>query len=90
MGDESLAEFQRLLRTGKLCADYVQMAHHGQGGVEKDVYEEIAPKACFWNTPGWLWDNRDIFKTLIVRGWIEELGITENYVLKDGLQVIEL
>ena len=25
--------------TGKLKADYVQMAHHGQNGVERDFYE---------------------------------------------------
>ena len=101
LGDAEPEEGARLLAlykgTGKLKADYVQMAHHGQGGVEKDVYEEIAPKACFWCAPGWLWDNdagngfnTHCFKTVIVRGWMEELGVTEHYVLKDGLQVVEL
>lgn len=101
LGDAEPAEGERLLAlykgTGKLKADYVQMAHHGQGGVEKDVYEEISPKACFWCAPGWLWDNdagagfnTHCFKTVIVRGWMEELGVTEHYVLKDGTQVVEL
>lgn len=101
LGDAEPLEGARLMAlykgTGKLKADFVQMAHHGQGGVEKDVYEEIAPQACFWNAPGWLWNNdagggfnTHCFKTVIVRGWMEELGVTEHYVLKDGLQVIEL
>jgi beta-lactamase superfamily II metal-dependent hydrolase len=101
LGDAEPAEGERLLAlykgTGKLCADYVQMAHHGQGGVEKDVYAEISPKACFWCAPGWLWDNdagggfnTHVFKTVTVRGWMEELGVYEHFVLKDGTQVVEL
>jgi hypothetical protein len=61
LGDAEPEEGERLLTlykgTDKLKADYVQMAHHGQGGVEREVYEEISPKACFWCAPGWLWDN---------------------------------
>lgn len=101
LGDAEPAEGNRLLHlykgTGKLKADYVQMAHHGQGGVTFEVYEEIAPKACFWCTPLWLWNNdagkgfnTHVFKTVEVRGWMDRLGITEHYVLKDGLQVVEL
>ncbi len=101
LGDAEPAEGDRLLAlykgTGKLKADYVQMAHHGQGGVTFEVYEEISPKACLWGTPKWLWDNdagkgfnTHIFKTVEVRGWIDTLGVAEHYVLKDGLQVIEL
>ena len=43
--------------TGELNADIVQMAHHGEGGAEKEVYEEIRPHICIWPTPSWLWDN---------------------------------
>lgn len=67
-----------------LKADAVQMAHHGQRGVDKDVYELIAPKYAFWPTPKWLWDNTlylgkgnpgdGPFKTPEVIGWIHELG----------------
>ena len=101
LGDAEPAEGERLLAlyggTGKLKADYVQMAHHGQGGVERAVYEEIAPKACFWCAPDWLWNNdagggfnTHDFKTVIVRGWMEELGVTEHYVLKDGIRTVEV
>ena len=101
LGDAEPEEGRRLLSlykgTGKLKADYVQMAHHGQGGVEREVYEEISPKACFWNAPLWLWDNdagggfnTHCFQTVTVRRWMEELGVTEHYVLKDGLLTVEL
>ena len=41
----------------KLKANIVQMAHHGQNGVNKNVYEKIQPKICLWPTPEWLWNN---------------------------------
>ncbi len=33
------------------------MAHHGQAGATKQLYEAIAPKICLWPTPEWLWNN---------------------------------
>lgn len=81
----------------KLKSDIVQMAHHGQNGVLRDVYEAIAPSACIWCTPKWLWENdagkgynTHVFKTIEVRGWMEELGVKEHYVAKDGDQIIRL
>ena len=81
-----------------LHADYVQMAHHGQGGVEKEVYEVIKPTYCLWPTPSWLWDNMGSrgydtgsYKTLIVRGWISSLRcVKKHYRMTDGTQVIDL
>ena len=63
-------------------ADAVQMAHHGQNGVSKEVYEAIAPRIAFFPTPDWLWYNtidpnapgKGPFKTLEVRAWTEELN----------------
>lgn len=71
-----------------LKADYVQMSHHGQHGVEKEFYEAIQAKYALWPTPGWLWENRadgkgyntGNFKTLVVRRWMDELGVLKNYV----------
>jgi len=34
--------------TQKLRCDIVQMAHHGQGGVDKHFYEYIQPKVCLY------------------------------------------
>lgn len=74
-----------------LHTDYTQMAHHGQGGVSKEFYEHIEPKRCIWPTPPWLWNNdagegfdTGPWQTVRTREWMDELGITEHYVAKDG------
>ena len=86
LGDSGIAASDKLLAThGKrLKADMVQMAHHGQNACEKRVYDVIAPRYSLWPTPDWLWTNtidpakpgEGPWKTLIVRGWMEELGST--------------
>lgn len=85
-GEKLLAMYGEALRS-----DFVQMAHHGQNGVEKDVYAAIAPKACLWCTPQWLWDNdaglgynTHQWKTIFVQEWMKELGVQHHYVMKDG------
>lgn len=74
-----------------LKADYCQMAHHGQCGVGKNVYEAVRPEKCIWCTPLWLWNNdagkgfnTHVWKTVEVRGWMEELGVRKNITLIDG------
>lgn len=90
---------EKLLRIhgNSLKSDICQMAHHGQRGVEKDVYEAIRPEICFWDAPEWLWNNDNgdgfdtfQFETVKVRGWMEELGVKKNIVAKDGTQMLEL
>jgi hypothetical protein len=78
-----------------LRSDYVQMAHHGQNGVDKDFYKEVRPRYCLWPTPKWLWDNDNgggggsgPWLTLEVRQWMKELNVEKNYVMMDGLAVI--
>jgi len=91
-GEELLANIPK----EELKSDYVQMAHHGQDGAEKDVYEVIDPDYCIWYTPTWLWDNigengydTRHFKTVIVRGWMSEIGIKKHYIARDFPQIIE-
>lgn len=81
---------------GRLRADYVQMAHHGQTGVDEAFYRAVRPTACLWPTPLWLWDNDSgkgkgsgPWQTLEVRAWMEKLGITKHYVMTQGLVRIE-
>lgn len=76
-----------------LQTDYTQMAHHGQSGVSKEFYQYIQPKRCIWPTPGWLWNNdngggfdKGPWQTVRTREWMEELGVTEHWVAKDGTQ----
>lgn len=101
LGDAGEEEGDRLLALchdpADLKADYVQMAHHGQNGVKKEVYAAVAPKGCFWNTPKWLWENdagggynTHGWRTIEVQGWMKELGATEHYVMMNGDQTVEL
>ena len=79
-------------------ADYVQMAHHGQNGVTREVYEAARPSYCLWATPTWLWDNRGPggydtghFNTVVTRGWISAMHcVKRHYLMQEGPHVIEL
>ena len=91
-GDKVLAGKYR----DRLESDYVQMAHHGQQGTNKDFYKAVGAKYCIWPTPVWLWDNDSgegrgsgSWQTLEVRAWMDELGVLEHYCLFDGLQRVE-
>lgn len=99
LGDLAVEGGKKLLRNHKddIQCDAVQMAHHGQRGVAKEVYEVIGATYAFWPTPIWLWENRwpgtsepnfDDLKTFEVRKWMEELGTVnitafENSVVFD-------
>ena len=81
-----------------LRADVCQMAHHGQDGVDRDVYEAIRPETAFWCAPLWLWDNdmdgkgfdSSIFLTVRVREWMDAIGTKNHLVMKDGDTSLEL
>lgn len=84
LGDLGVEAGRRLMAAGvDLKADAVQMAHHGQQGVEEAFYQAVAPRIAFWPTPDWLWDNTPYlggtpgtgpFKTPEVARWMERLG----------------
>lgn len=44
----------------KLKADLVQMAHHGHMNISMEVYAAIAPTACLWSAPLWLYNEPKI------------------------------
>lgn len=80
----------------QLKSDFVQMAHHGQNGVDKAFYQAVAPRYCLWPTPQWLWDNdmgggkgTGPWVTQEVKSWMDELGVKKNYYQFDGLQRIQ-
>ena len=79
-----------------LKSDIVQMSHHGHSGVTEEVYRTIAPQACMWCAPDWLWEEEDtefepeLWGTWHQRKWMYNMGITEHYVTKDGTQEIPL
>ena len=91
-GNKILAEYGSNLKS-----DICQMAHHGQSGANFEFYRAVSPSECLWCTPGWLWNNdvgegfnTHIWQTVTVRGWMDSLGVKNNYVTKDGLQVVSL
>ena len=95
LGDAFYCASKELLEEPqKLKADAVQMAHHGQNGVSKEVYESIAPEICFFNCPEWLYNNDNgegynsgKWKTVEVRSWVDELG-AKSYKAFEGDQTI--
>ena len=81
------AEGQRFLFLGDLSVEAGQRVLETVDHAEKNFYETVAPKACLWTTPEWLWTNADgtgPWKTLEVRAWMQELGVKHHFVLKDG------
>ncbi len=61
--------------------DIVQMAHHGQQGVNRRFYEAVQPKLCLFPTTDWIWNNdfgngpgTGHLKIDETRKWMEELG----------------
>ena len=67
------------------------MSHHGQAGATKELYEAVKPTICLWPTQEWAWNNDNgngensgPWKTLETRNWMEELGVKQNYIEKDG------
>ncbi len=72
-----------------LKSDMVQMAHHGQNGVAKNVYYAIDPDVALWPTADWLYEvgSGSEYTTYYTRQWMKALGTT-NYVAKDGLQTV--
>lgn len=99
LGDMGWEAGQNLLEKNKpeeLRAQVVQMAHHGQNGVNENVYRAIRPEICLWPTPGWLWDNvkngqpgAGPWQTLTVRKWMEDLGVKRNITVVDGDQTLQ-
>lgn len=76
--------------------DYLQMSHHGQDGCDKEFYEKAEFRACLWPSPTWVYNNdfgdgfnTGTLKTIEVREWMKEKGITEHYVSNEGLVIIK-
>lgn len=97
LGDAyTYASKELMERPDKLSSYAVQMAHHGQNGVTKEIYDAINPKICFFNAPEWLYNNDNgngynsgKWQSIIVREWMKEKN-TINFVAYEGDQTIRL
>ncbi len=97
LGVEAGNEVMKNCSAESLYAHYTQLAHHGQNGVSKEFYRYIKPVRCLWAAPEWLWNNdagkgfdTGPFATVRTREWMEELGVKEHIVEKDGTTVIRI
>ena len=80
-----------------LPSDIVQMSHHGQTGLTKEIYKVINPSICLWPTTRGLWENDNgngfdsgPYTTLETRSWMYELGVEAHILQADGLQKVVL
>lgn len=87
LGDQAGDKLLKIINHEKLKADYVQMAHHGQNGVNKNFYDIIQPEFCLWPTPAWLWNNDNgggknsgPWKTIEVRKWMTKMNVKKHFV----------
>ena len=98
LGDLAAGAQQKVLEAAgeKLKCDIVQMAHHGQDGIDFDIYKFIKPKICLWCAPDWLWNNdkgegfnSGPWKTIETRKWMDEIGAIANFPAAYGDYVLE-
>ncbi len=54
MSESIMEEFEPQLK-----ADYIQMGHHGNGGLSDAFYHKVSPDTAFFDAPNWLMDNID-------------------------------
>ena len=55
-----------------LKSDFVHMAHHGQAGVTKEVYDAIDADVYLWSTPIWVWTNTENYRIGETRMWVND------------------
>ena len=87
LGDAGPIAGNRLVKTygDKLKSDIVQMAHHGQAGVNKNCYAAIDAQVYLWPTPVWVWKNENnYYQTNITREWI----YGENFLEADEYNIV--
>lgn len=83
LGDAHISQGNFLLAKygADLKSDMVQMSHHGQGGVSKEVYSTIAPTLCLWPSADWVFDDwNGNLTTFQTREWMIELGVKYHLI----------
>ena len=65
----------------KVKSDIVQMAHHGQAGADKPLYDIVDAKVHLWPSPAFVWDNPDVYPIGEVRSWVGATEVADDYNL---------
>lgn len=72
MSDVILSRFEPEIK-----CDYIQMGHHGNGGLSEKFYRLTKPQAAFFDAPDWLMNPQDpesIWTTPLNRALMESMG----------------
>lgn len=83
LGDLSYEGGNRLLEDNpnNMKSNFVVMAHHGQGGVGKEVYDAINPEYCIWCTTHKIFNNlEDKYETDNTKTWMTTKNIKKHYI----------
>lgn len=65
----------------ELKCDYLQMGHHGNGGLAESFYQATEPKAAFFDAPEWLMNPEEgkIYTTPANKALMESMGAQIYY-----------
>ncbi len=86
MSDKIIQEYGEELK-----CDYIQMGHHGNGGLSEEFYRLTRPKAAFFDAPEWLMNPAEglNYTTPAKRELMESMG-AEIFYYKTAPNRIEL
>ena len=69
-----------------LKSDIVQMAHHGQKGSQKALYDLVAAKVHLWPTPAFVWNYPNDYTHLVeTRKWVND---GKDFVRGDAYNIV--
>lgn len=90
LADTGIESGNKLL-SKDIKSDYVQLSHHGQNGVDENVYKKIDANYYLWPTANFLWENKKgNYKTDETKEWINKLNVNKSYIAKDGDILIKI
>ena len=75
-GNEALSD--KIIRdfADDISCDYIQMAHHGFGGLSEKFYEMASPKAAFFDSPEWLLSGENRLSAKEKEDFMRKMGCT--------------
>lgn len=69
-----------------LKSDIVQMAHHGQRGAQKALYDLVDAKVHLWPTPSFVWKDTTTYPNLVEnRRWVNN---GKDFVIGDKYNIV--
>ena len=88
---KSLSDYLENKYSDEIPSDYIQMGHHGNGGLLESFYLRVNTKIAFFDAPEWLMNPEEgsIYTTPENRAIMESLG-SEIYYYADAPTVISI